>query len=253
MSEPKILFLDIETAPNLATVWSIWNQNIGLSQLLESGYLLCWSAKWKGSKEIMFNSTFLTTPGDVVQGIWELVNEADIIVHFNGRRFDMPTLNKEFLVHGMNPPAPYKNVDLYQTAKKRFKLVSYKMDYIAKMLGSKGKIKTDFSLWLGCMNGNPGAWKLMEKYNKRDVTELETLYNKLLPWIDNHPNMGLFKDCEKPVCTNCGSTKVHGRGTQKAKTMTYQRFQCQKCGTWLRSALADKTGRRAVLVQSLES
>ena len=81
MSEPKMLFLDIETAPNLATVWSIWNQNIGLHQLLESGYLLCWSAKWRGSKEVMFNSTFLTTSGDVVQGIWELVNEADIVIH----------------------------------------------------------------------------------------------------------------------------------------------------------------------------
>jgi len=32
----QILLLDIETAPNTAHVWGLWNQNVSLNQLMES-------------------------------------------------------------------------------------------------------------------------------------------------------------------------------------------------------------------------
>jgi len=237
---PKILFLDIETAPNFATVWSIWNQNIGLNQLLESGYMLSWAAKWKGAKEILFDSVNKSGKDGVTKSAWKVINEADIVVTFNGRKFDMPNLNKEFLLHKLPPPAPYKQVDLYQIAKKRFVFVSYKMAYITKFLGFKGKVKVDHQLWLDCIAGKPAAWKRMEKYNKRDVTELEGLYNRFLPWVDTHPSYGLYKDTKRPVCTNCGSTHVNARGYQVAKTQVYKKYQCQNCGTWMRSRYAEK-------------
>ena len=52
----KILLLDIETAPNLAHVWGLWNQNVGITQIVTAGYTLCWSAKWLGSGEMSFCS-----------------------------------------------------------------------------------------------------------------------------------------------------------------------------------------------------
>ena len=42
----KILLLDIETAPNIVHSWGLWQQNIGLPQIVKSGYTICWSAKW---------------------------------------------------------------------------------------------------------------------------------------------------------------------------------------------------------------
>jgi hypothetical protein len=88
-------------------------------------------------------------------------------------------------------------------------------------------------LWVECMRGDDKAWKLMEKYNKKDVTLLEDVYNKLLPWIKDHPNRSLFTDGE--VCSNCGSEKLQKRGHAYTQVYKYQRYQCLSCGLWLRS------------------
>jgi len=237
---PSVLFLDIETCPNLATVWGIWNQNIGINQLLESSYILCWSAKWMGTKEVMFDSVYNSGKNKVVISIWKLLDEADIIIHYNGRRFDIPTLNKEFLLRKMTPPSPYKQIDLYQTIKKKFMFVSNKLAYISKQLGFEGKIKTDHKLWLDCMNNDEAAWGRMERYNKRDITELEKVYKEVLPWIDTHPNIGSYSTISKPSCTNCGGSHINCKGSYRSKTLVYQRFQCQDCGTWLKSRKSEK-------------
>jgi len=253
----KILLLDIETAPNLATVWGIFEQNISLNQLLETSYVLCWSAKWYGSKEIMFDSVQKSGKVGVIKSIYKLLDVARIVVHYNGRRFDVPVLNKEFLLHKLPPPAPYKQIDLYQTVKKKFRFVSNKLAHITKQLGLPGKIKTDHQLWLDCMNAKSGdiyhkAWMKMEKYNKRDVTELEKVYTIILPWIEDHPNVGMFTESEKPACTNCGSTKVQSRGNAYTKTNVYKRYQCSDCGKWLRARVSEKIKVKLSLTHCVE-
>ena len=240
-SSPKILFLDIESSPNLATVWGIWNQNIAVSQLLESSYTLCWAAKWKGCREVMFDSVQKSGRQGVIKSIYELLNEADIVVHYNGRRFDIPTLNKEFLLAKLPPPAPFKQIDLFQTVKKKFRFVSNKLAYITQQLGFPGKIKTTHQLWLDCMNGNEKAWDKMGAYNRRDVTELEKVYKRVLPWIETHPNVGIFTDTKRPACTNCGSHRLQSRGIQYNRSTSYKRHICTKCGTWVRSRVCEKS------------
>lgn len=250
---PKILFVDIETAPNLATVWDIWNQNISISQLLETSYVLCWSAKWKHEKEILFDSVKLSGKKGVIRSIWKLLDEADIVIHYNGKKFDIPTLNKEFLLLKLLPPSPYKQVDLYITVKKKFRFVSNKMEFVLKQLGFPGKLKTTHELWVKCMNNDPAAWAKMERYNKADTRKMPPVYKRLLPWIDYHPNMGLYTDMKKPVCTNCGSDKLWRRGLQHAITLTYKRYQCTNCGKWMRTRYAErKLTNRNVLTQVYE-
>ena len=131
----KILLLDIEMAPNVAHVWGIWDQNIGLNQLRESSYVMCYAAKWLGDKKMVFDSVKKSTPKKMLEGIHKLLDEADAVIHYNGRRFDIPSLNKEFLLHGMFPPAPFKEIDLLTVAKSRFRFVSNKLDYVAQSLG----------------------------------------------------------------------------------------------------------------------
>jgi DNA polymerase elongation subunit (family B) len=250
---PKILFLDIETAPNTATVWDIWNQNIAISQLLESSYVMCWSAKWKHDNKVMFDSVEKSGKEGVVRSIWELLDQADIVIHYNGRKFDIPTLKKEFLLLKLPPPSPYKQVDLYQTVRKEFRFVSNKLDYILKQLGYSGKIKTTHELWLKCMNHDPAAWKKMELYNRGDTEKLSKVYKRLLPWIKNHPNYGLFSDPSRPVCSNCGSHKVYSRGLYLSKTLTYKRYACKSCGTWMKSSLSErKLNNKKMLTQVME-
>lgn len=249
----KILFLDIETTPNLAAVWGLWKQDISLPQLLKSSYVLCWSAKWKGQSKVMFDSVHKSSQLVMLNGIWRLLDETDIAVHFNGKRFDIPTLNREFLGAGMNPPSPYKQVDLLDTAKARFNFVSNKLAYITKFLKFDGKIETNFQLWLDCMAGDEKAWKKMEKYNKNDTLETEKLYDRLLPWIVSHPNMGLYAKLKGITCPTCGSDKVQRRGLAHMKTQSYQRYQCQSCGSWMRTRFSEKgLDRKFVTTPTME-
>ena len=248
MKGPKILLLDIETAPNLADVWGLFKQNIALSQLRKASYILSWAAKWYGERPIFFDSVqHDKAPKVMLQQIWELLNEADLIVHYNGRHFDIPTLNRDFFRYKMGPPAPYKQIDLLETVRKQFRFASAKLAHVTVELGLPGKIKVDHELWQRCMAGEAKAWSLMEKYNKKDVTELEKLYDLIKPWITNHPNVALYMNETKPVCPVCGSAHLQKRGMQVTTTLTYQRYQCQKCGAWPRDVKPAKEYNKALV------
>lgn len=229
----KILLLDIETSPNLAHVWGIWQQNVGLNQLLESSKTLCFAAKWLGSNKVIFNSSYHTSHKKMLNEIHKLIDDADAVIHYNGTKFDMPTLNKEFLLSGMFPPSPVKQIDLLQVAKKQFRFVSNKLDYVSQAL-KLGK-KTEHmghELWVRCMNKDPEAWELMEEYNINDVILLEKVYYKFLPWIKHHLNLNHFS--EDIVCPNCGGHHFQKRGYSLTLVSKFQRYQCQDCGNWFR-------------------
>lgn len=231
----KILFLDIETSPNTAHVWGLWDQNIGLNQLLETSKVLCWAAKWYGKQGIMYESIYQSNPKAMLKSVYCLLEEADAVVHFNGTKFDIPTLNKEFLLHGFRPPQPVKQIDLLKVCRNRFRFPSNRLDYIANILGLGTKRKVGHELWIGCMENDPKSWKEMEKYNKHDVKLLEGVYGKLLPWIKDHANYNLYGD-HSLVCPNCGSTHYQRRGIAITRTLRYTRHSCNNCGTWFRGA-----------------
>jgi DNA polymerase elongation subunit (family B) len=242
----KILLLDIETSPNLAYVWGIWEQNISLSQMVTSSKTLCWAAKWLGEKTVMFDSIHQSTEKQMLRRIHKLLDEADVVVHYNGRKFDVPTLNKEFLLNGMAPPSPYKQVDMLTVSRGAFRFQSNKLDYVAQQLGLGQKTSHEgFQLWIKCMADEPAAWKRMKKYNMNDVVLLEKVYLTMLPWIKGHPNHG--QHTEDVVCPKCGQADaLHQRGSASNLQGTYKRYQC-KCGGWARGAVTKhKTKGRLV-------
>lgn len=177
----------------------------------------------------------------MLKGIHKLLDEADVVVHQNGERFDIPMLNTEFVKRGMKPPAPFKQVDLKKTSKQQFRFPSNKLEYIAPALGVGHKIKQNitFELWLDCLKGDDLAWARMKRYNLMDVRLAERVYKKYLPWIKNHPHYGSYGN-NAEVCPNCGGSHVQRRGYTVANLKRYPRFQCQseRCGKWFRSNLA---------------
>lgn len=228
----KILLLDIETSPNLAFVWGLWQQDVRLDAIVDSSSTLCWAAKWLGEKEIMFDSVYHSSEKHMLRGIHKLLDQADVVVHYNGKKFDVPTLNKEFLLNGMSPPAPYKQVDMLQVSRGNFRFQSNKLDYVAQQLGLGQKTAHEgFQLWIKCMEKDPDAWARMRKYNMNDVALLERVYIKMRPWIKNHPNSNLYSD--RPGCTRCGETKLQARGLARTTNGVYQRYQCTGCGAWM--------------------
>lgn len=253
MSDIKILEIDIETAPNTAHVWGLFNQNIGINQIQQTGRVMCWAAKWYGRKGVEFMSEYHDCPDSMIDRAHGLLDEADAVMSYNGKRFDMPTLNREFLKRGMTPPSPYHHIDLLEVMRSSFKFSSNKLDHVLQELGLGSKVKHEgHELWTKCMAGDPKAWAHMKKYNIGDVTKMEKLYELLRPWIKTHPNHAMWSEDERPVCTNCGSRHLQARGKQRTRTQLYTRYHCQSCGTWMRTRTTEAPleKRRATLIQA---
>jgi DNA polymerase elongation subunit (family B) len=244
----NILLLDIETAPNMATVWGLFKQNIGINQLIDSSYTLCWAAKWYGESEVIFDSVYQSRPKNMVKRIRKLLDQADAVIHYNGTKFDIPTLNKEFLEYELGPPSPFKQIDLLKTVRKQFRLPSNKLAYVAKVLGLAGKeAHMPHEMWLKCMNKDPTAWAEMEKYNRNDVVVLEQVYDRLRPWVGGHLNFSLMTG--DLVCPNCRSDRYTRRGYCYTHAGKFSRHQCNKCGKWFRSSKSEAGKAKFVDIQ----
>ena len=135
------------------------------------------------------------------------LDAADAVVHYNGTKFDIPTINREFIEYGFGPPSPYKHIDLLFTVKRRFRFQSNKLEFVAKKLKIGKKMEHEgHQLWIDCtINHDSSAWAKMREYNRQDVLLTEKLYDKLLPWIQSHPNHNLYSDGTKELCPQCGN------------------------------------------------
>ena len=259
-NKPRVLLFDIETSPMLAYVWGLWDQNISLNMIKEDWSVLAWAAKWLNDppKKIMYMDTRkeknVRNDKKILLAIRDLLDEADIVITQNGRKFDQKKLNARFLINKIRPPSPYKHIDTLVIAKKNFAFTSNKLEYMSETFNvkykkmTKGRVFSGFALWDGCLKGNIKAWKEMEIYNKYDVLALEELYNTLQPY-DTTVNFSLYLENEEPVC-NCGSKRLQKRGYEMTNSGKYQRYQCQDCGKWHRGKdnLLSKNKRKKSLI-----
>jgi hypothetical protein len=228
------LALDIETRPALVYTWGLFELRVGVDQVVDPGGMMSFAAKWIGKRGVEFKSDFHDGHAEMVQRAWEMLDEADVVLHFNGRSFDVPHLQREFVEAGMPPPSPFKQIDLLLVVRKQFRFLSNKLAHVAPQLGLEGKVEHEgFPLWTKCINGDAAAWKRMRRYNIRDVTLLEDAYEILQPWVPSHPSHAAFTG--KEVCPKCGGTKLQWRGYAVTSVSRYRRFQCGACGAWGRS------------------
>ena len=242
----KILFLDLETSPNLAHVWGLWQQNVAITQLEKSTEVICFGARWLGTDKVIFKSVHHHGKQKMLDELHKIMNEADVLIGWNSAAFDSKHIKREFIENGYLPPKPWKELDLMRVVKSQFKFPSNKLDYVAQKLGVGAKVQhSGFQLWLDCMAGNNKAWQEMKEYQIQDVNLLLDLYDILLPWINNHPNKSTPGEYS---CTNCGSDKLTKDGIKRLSTGIVQRYQCTNCGKRLISNIYKE--RYPVLIKS---
>ncbi|URC22179.1 DNA-directed DNA polymerase [Serratia phage vB_SmaM-ChuuTotoro] len=200
---PKVLILDIETAPLIAHLWSLWQNGIGLNQMQGDWHLLSYAAKWIDSDEVFYkdqrNKEDITDDAELLADIWELLNEADFVVGHNIRKFDIKKIKARMLLNGMSPPSTFRQIDTLIIAKSVFAFTSNKLEYLTDKLckvfkkSKHGKFH-GHSLWTECLKGNPEAWLEMESYNKYDILSNQELYETLAPWDARLPNFDLYTE-----------------------------------------------------------
>ncbi|MFZ4411457.1 MAG: ribonuclease H-like domain-containing protein [Bacteroidales bacterium] len=234
---PKVLIFDIETSPILAHVWALFDQNVALNQIERDWNILSWSAKWLGEERVMYadqsKAPDISDDKDILKQIWDLLDEADIVITQNGIKFDSKKLNARFIMQGMLPPSSYRHVDTLRIAKRYFAFTSNKLEYMTAKLCTKYK-KLDhakfsgFKLWSECLKGNKAAWDEMKEYNCHDVLSLEELYLKLRAW-DKTINFNVYSDNTNHTCV-CGASEFKKHGFVYTNTAKYRRLICESCG-----------------------
>lgn len=238
--KPKVLILDIETAPIEAHVWRLFDQNVGLNQILHDTSIMAYSAKWLDQKKIHYYDTSkqknYRDDKKILLPLWKLLDEADIVVGQNSKQFDVKKINSRFIIQNINkghPPSDYRQHDTKVMAKKIFGFTSNRLEYLAKTLNLSVKKMTvrEFDghhLWIECLNGNKKAWREMKAYNCADLLATEELYKKLLAW-DNSINPNVYHNQHSNVCS-CGSDQFVKWGFRFTNGGKFQRYKCESCG-----------------------
>jgi len=239
---PKILLFDIETALMEVYVWGLYKQRIPHTNIIKdkdgsekSWFVLSWAAKWLFDDNVQSD---IVTPSEsksrndkrILKSIWKLLDEAEIVIGHNLDRFDIRKLNARFIDNDINPPSPFRSIDTLKVARKEFAFVSYKQDFLTKHFELENKLKTEFQLWVDCMQGDQARLDEMAKYNRHDVMGLEQVYLKLRPYIKNHPNLGVLVDMD--VCPTCGCEYLDETDSVYFTTANkFPVYRCQGCKT----------------------
>lgn len=246
---PRLVTIDIETAPLESFTWGIWDQTVGLDQIKTDWSILSFSAKVLGKPKVIYADTGgrgadkVRDDGELLKKLWTVLDEADIVVAQNGKSFDLRRINARLLQKGFPPYSPIRVIDTMLAAKRHFGFTSNKLAWLSDKLTATKKLThkkyPGFSLWLECLKDNKKAWAEMKRYNVADTVATEQLYLKLRPWIDGHANVSVYGELEL-ACPKCGSKKLQRRGKAVTQSGVYSRLQCQDCGGWARSRKVEK-------------
>lgn len=254
---PKILTLDIETAPMEGWFWGLFDQRVGLNQIKKDWYILSYGAKWLTSSVAFYEDVFEVPnyeDGALIANLWRLLDAADIVVTQNGKRFDTRKINARFLNLGMPPPRPYKQVDTKVEAQRLAMNTSNKLEYLAQAVAGTHKKKHErfpgFVLWKEWLDGNRKARDEMRTYCIQDVKATEALYLELRPWVVGHPNVAMYYDDTLMRCPKCGSTELSDVGKVYTQVGSYVQYRCSSCGGFARSRyskVAKEKGRNLLV------
>jgi hypothetical protein len=231
---PKILCFDLELAPLILQGWGLYDQNFGLNQIQQDWFILSFAAKFLDEDEIHYfdqrNTNPISNDLELVEKLYKLVDQSDVVLGHNLLKFDLRKLNSRFIYHKMMPLPPKQTIDTLKIARKHFSFTSNKLEYLAKFLDCQEKSRhhsfSGHDLWSQCLSGSQEAFKEMEAYNKQDIITTIEVYNRLASF---DPTINFQAYQQKRVCT-CGSTEFHKNGLKYLKSGIYQIHRCFKCG-----------------------
>lgn len=249
----NIVLWDIETSLMQVETFTLYPERIPHTGIIRDWHIIC--AAWKNLNTGKVHTVskmddlqlFKKNPYDdlhVIKTLSDMLTDVDLLIAHNGDKFDIKMLNARLMFHGLDPLPPVRTLDTYKEIKKIARLSSNKLDYIGTFFDIGHKASTSTGLWSAATAGDVDAIKEMVKYNRQDVILLEQIYNRMLPYIKNHPKV----DDQDRSCSNCGSKNLHKRGTYRNKRNAYPRFQCQACGAWSRGTQKENDTPKIVCV-----
>lgn len=238
----KVITFDIETSLMKVTKFNLYPEFINHRSILEDWSVLTISYKFYDQKKIhklKVSGKNYKNDKQILKKFIKILNQADIIVGHNIKKFDIKRLNMRLSYHGLDTISQdICVIDTYTEFKKVFGASSNRLDYIAKYynLGSKTETSdSPTSLWFKIISEKDIAKRdkyltKMSNYNANDVLINELVFVKLFKYL----KLKVFKAKEKnfnKICPKCGYTKTKRNGLKIKGGLTYQKYACFGCGS----------------------
>lgn len=224
--------------------FSLYDDHISHQNILEDWYIICAAWKYLGKTRISavnnlenekrFKKDF-RDDYHVVATLRDVLEDVDVIIGHNQDKFDIKKFNARLIYHRLPPlPKLIHSVDTLKEVRKIAAFSSNRLDYLTKHLCGEGKMGTSSGLWLRVLRGDVAAIVEMTKYNKVDVTRLEELYLRLLPYMKSHPHVGAIGgDNKNESCPKCGSLDLSFHKPRFTATGIKRiQKQCKSCHSY---------------------
>jgi uncharacterized protein YprB with RNaseH-like and TPR domain len=201
------------------------------------GTVLCIGYKWLDEKKVSVPAITdfkgwkrdVTDDKALFEAFYPVMVEADILVSYFGKGFDVKYIQAKLLEHGLSflPNTPH--VDLFYVAKQNMALSRKSLEKVGLFLGCTAeKTPVDGKVWKRAMSGHEASIGYVREHCRADVKLTEEVYMRLRPLVRQHPRVAALGDCRV-----CGSTKLQARGRYVSVTSgEKQRVVCTACGAW---------------------
>ncbi len=237
-SKAKVLLWDIETSP-----FKVWTFRLGSKVSLYHNQIV------KGTATDIISIAYMWDYEDeahvldwgyeeqdsskMVEEFDKILRQSDIAIAQNGDRFDVKHINTQRMLHNLPPMPDWSKYtdDLLKQTRKHFALPSYKLDYLSELFGLGGKNDMELQDWINIVEKNEGgkeSFERMLRYNKKDVEDLKTIWNRVKYHVTPKLNMSTLTGGH--ACTNCGSERIKRNGTRVRGQTLYQSYYCNEHG-----------------------
>jgi hypothetical protein len=246
VSGPKLTYLDIECSTAESHHYGLFNQNLGISQIIVHPRIIGFARK-EGDKKTVWFSEYHHGRQRMLEEFWHTLDRADYVIGWNSQGFDTKWIHGELIIDlpEWGPPSPYQNLDLMREWKGLSRTISNKLDYVSDRLLDARKIAENaMKLWIEIRvaqaTGNAPLekrlWTRMKKYCIQDVDLLPPILDRFRAWIKGL-NYNNFQDDNGAaiVCAKCGGVDLQRRGVYRTAVSVFQVWRCLTCKGQTRS------------------
>ena len=245
--ELKTLIVDIERLPGRFSS-DFWDLNDFKNRRIHADLVEQWpqtisvAAMWYGEKDFLFHAVWHKGGlKKMLAEAYKLYDQADLVVTYNGVKFDNKHLASGWVEQGMGKPSPWRDIDLLKVARQAFGFESKTLDSVCKRLGIEAKNdKYSVEIAQAAVAGDISAQNRLQRYNKNDVKITAQVYEHLLPYIKGHPHVSPNAGLDQTICPRCGSKEIKRNGSHSTGVHRYLKYLCKTCGGSFRTTYEAK-------------
>lgn len=130
----------------------------------------------------------------LIKSLIDELRNYDVIVTYNGTRFDKKWISTLSLYWGIKPLGEVYHVDVYKVVKRNFKMYNYKLQTLINYLNSREleeyiveKTPIDTINYKRAITGDKKGIDYVVDHCKRDVEALTQIYDLIKPYINRMP------------------------------------------------------------------